>query len=169
MIPTLYINDDSAKNLDSCTTSVTIIDNIVCDKIGNEGITVQPLNEMPRKNLILWSIINGFNMFKFAEALIIKFSDDKQCLTQRMFDIAHFVLESEKMNRIGTISLFGKRNYGEILYVQTDSIDYSCFLVSKMLGQYIKDKYSKDVMTKEILNLDFIFKEFNNFELSQIQ
>ena len=172
MIPILYIVDDSSDHINSVSTSAVVVDNVICDDIYDGGTVIQPLNEMPFYNLVVWTIINGFNMHKYAEAVIVKdYSKKDFYLTEKILDIAKFILKSEKMSSIGLVSLNGKRDFGEYLYSSSNSTDYSCILVSQKLGQRFKDKYSKDLFNKEILksDLDSIIKDFSNFEMSAVK
>ena len=105
---------------------------------------ISPNRFLSKNNLILWTILNGFKMFPADNMIIITMSNFM--LTDRMLIIAGFVYSGEKSTDIGILSIDGDKEYGNVLFAETDDISLRSFAITRSLANDLEN-----VLTDELI------------------
>ncbi len=144
------INDDSY-----------VIDNFTGLSIKNRTV-FQPLQKLSKQNIILWTIMNGFNIFKFDNEMIISFLCKP--IEDNTLRQIRFILDFEK-TRLGCISLVKKVIGSSIFYRRCSAIDENLFLITRAFANDLIDQHKDDDIFGDDIKLDFTDEKFSIYEL----
>ena len=105
---------------------------------------ISPKRFLPKNNLILWTILNGFKMFPAEDVIVIAFSDFE--LTDKMLTVAGFAYSGEKHTDLGVISLDGDKEYGNLLYAEVNGISLNAFALTRNLANGIEKDLTDELI-----------------------
>ena len=105
---------------------------------------ISPNRFLSKNNLILWTILNGFKMFPVDNMIIITMSDFM--LTDRMLIVAGFVYSGEKSTDIGILSIDGDKEYGNVLFAETDDISLRSFAITRSLANDLENALTDELI-----------------------
>jgi hypothetical protein len=100
---------------------------------------IQPKCQMGDLCGLYWTIIAGFELFRNADRIIIL--EDDVVFNKNWFNIANYIYERERLNKIGLISVYNRDNDGignGNLYKEINNIGGVMYLIPRTAYDFLK-------------------------------